>query len=127
MKIELNTLKPEPFSGTIAKRVQILLSYLNELNRCFSENGQLTERGQEIVSNYFQGDNALFTDESEPNKQRFKTQLTFRKPETNEPIFCPFHGKIKAGKQYRIHFNWPKENPTEPLYIVYIGPKITKH
>jgi hypothetical protein len=118
---------PEPFSGTIAERVQVLLSYLNELNACFGENGQLNKRGKEIIKTYFQGTKALFTDESETNKQHFKDALTFRKPHTDEKIFCPFHGKIKAGRQYRIHFNWPKEKPTEPLYIVYIGPKITKH
>ena len=123
----LDNLEPEPFSETIADRIQILLSYVNELNGCFDENGQLNKRGTEIIKNYFQGTKALFTDESETNKQHFKEALTFGKPRTDEKIFCPFHGKIKAGRQYRIHFNWPKEKPTEPLYIVYIGPKITKH
>jgi len=123
----LDNLEPEPFSRTIAERIQLLLSYVNELNGCFDENGQLNKRGKEIIKNYFQGNKALFTDESDTNKRHFKEALTFRKPHTNEKIFCPYHGKIKAGRQYRIHFNWPKEKPTEPLYIVYIGPKITKH
>lgn len=124
----LDPLDSEPFSETIAKKVRELLSILDELNTCFGEDGKFNCRGQEIVENYFHGDKALFSDESESNKNRFETALTFKKPGSarGETIFCPFHGKVKMGKQYRIHFNWPKEQSTNPLYIVYIGPKITK-
>jgi hypothetical protein len=41
-----------------------------------------------------------------------------------EKIFCTWHGKVKT-PQYRIHFSWPI-SAVAPLYVVYIGPKITK-
>ncbi len=37
---------------------------------------------------------------------------------------CFWHGKIKS-PQYRIHFSYPIEEDV-PLYIAYIGPKLTK-
>lgn len=120
-----NPLNMEPFSKNIADRIHVLLAILDELNACF-DNGSLNQRGEEIIRTYFHGENALFTDESDTNKVRFKKELTFKKPDNSkQTIFCPFHGKIRS-RQYRIHFNWPKQEPTEPLYIVYIGPKITK-
>jgi len=124
----LDVLNSEPFSESIAKRVRELLSILDELNTCFREDGKLNHRGQEIKRNYFEKEEALFTDSSDPEKRDFRDAMIFKKPNspTGETIFCPFHGKIKMGRQYRIHFNWPKEKPTDPLYIVYIGPKITK-
>lgn len=125
----LDPLDSEPFSEVIAKRVRELLSILNELNACFEEDGKLNCRGQEIVNNYFRREEPLFRDSSttEINNRIFQQRMTFKKPGSTigEKIFCPFHGVIKY-QQYRIHFNWPKEKPTDPLYIVYIGPKITK-
>ncbi|MDM8561093.1 hypothetical protein [Candidatus Parabeggiatoa sp. HSG14] len=115
-----------PFSKGFAEKIKELLAILDELNVCFEKNGSLNQCGQKIIQDHFQGDKALFTDESKPNKRKYKKELTFKKP-GGEEISCPFHGKIKFGREFRIHFNWPKEEPTEPLYIVYIGPKITKH
>lgn len=131
----VNILTPHPFVDSIAKRIQVLLKILNELTNRFDEDNQLDERSHEIIKNYFHGDTALFSDESDRNKTMFKDELTFSKPKgssndsikkekAEEKLFCPWHGKIKH-KQYRIHFNWPKKK-SEPLYIVYIGPKITK-
>jgi hypothetical protein len=119
----------EPFFTSIANRIKELLAILDELNICFDNNGCFNERGKEIITNYFCRKNALFTDESVTNKDKYEQELTFKKPNNGnagETIFCPFHGKIKS-RQYRIHFNWPKAKPTDPLYIVYIGPKITKN
>jgi hypothetical protein len=115
-----------PFSKGIAEKIKELLAILNELNACFEKKGSLNQRGKQIIQDYFCGDEALFSDESKSNKRKFLKELTFQKTDGKE-MFCPFHGKIKFGRQYRIHFNWPKkEEPTKPLYIVYIGPKITK-
>lgn len=124
----LDPLDSEPFSETIAKRVRELLSILDELNTCFGEDGKLNRRGQEIKRNYFEREKAQFTDSSVPEKRDFRDEMIFKKPNssTGETFSCPFHGKIKMGRQYRIHFSWPKEQPTDPLYIVYIGPKLTK-
>ncbi|MDM8548437.1 hypothetical protein QUF72_00105 [Desulfobacterales bacterium HSG2] len=129
----INMLTPHPFVDSIARRTMELLRILNELSVSFDEDDQLGKHGHEIITNYFHGDNALFSDESDKNKTEFKEKLTFIVPKESDTtkkeisekkIFCPWHGKIKH-KQYRIHFSWPKKKK-EPLYIVYIGPKITK-
>ncbi|OQW93112.1 MAG: hypothetical protein BWK79_12905 [Beggiatoa sp. IS2] len=124
----LDVLNSEPFSESIAERVKELLSILDELNTCFGKDGKFSSRGQEIKKNSFEKKKAIFTDSSDSEKHDFRDAMIFKKPDspTGETIFCPFHGKIKMGREYRIHFNWPKEKPTDPLYIVYIGPKITK-
>lgn len=113
-----------PFNSVIADSALKLLSILNELKVCFDEQGNRTERGHEIIQSFFHGDNALFSDESNSNKVAFGKELTFKNP-NGEPLFCPYHGKIRHGV-FRIHFSWPIRHK-ELLYIAYIGPKITKH
>ena len=49
--------------------------------------------------------------------------MTFKDPEGRE-LICFWHGKIKT-PQYRIHFSYPIEKGA-PLYIAYIGEKLTK-
>jgi hypothetical protein len=39
-------------------------------------------------------------------------------------LFCPWHGKVKI-EQMRMHFTFPIQRDM-PLYIAYIGPKLTK-
>lgn len=120
----LEFLGGQPF-GSLAKDIQLLLLVLDELNGCYNADGSLNQRGGDLIQLYFVGESPKFTDESDPNKVRFRAEMTFRRPGGTDEMFCPFHGKIKS-RQFRIHFNWPKENPTDPLYIVYIGPKLTK-
>jgi hypothetical protein len=112
-----------PFSKGIAEKIKELLAILDELNTCFETSGSLNQRGKQIIEDYFRGNDALFSGESVTNERKFHRELTFK---NKEEMFCPFHGKIKFGREYRIHFNWPKKESTDPLYIVYIGPKITK-
>jgi len=51
--------------------------------------------------------------------------MTFRHPEkADETIFCPWYGKVGT-PQLRVHFSWPVR-ADETLYVVYVGPKITK-
>lgn len=117
-------LKAEPFNSSIAKRVTELLEILNTLKTCFDAQGKMTKEGNEIRQKYFRKKDPVFSDESDSNKNDFEKDLTFNNPD-GDPIFCPFHGKIRH-RQFRLHFSWPiKYN--EPLYIAYIGPKITKH
>lgn len=79
-----------------------------------------------LIAAHFSGEKAWFTDESEGNKKKFASQMTFVDPlNSSMKIFCPFHGKIKT-PQYRIHFPWPMAQDEGVLRIVYIGPKITK-
>jgi hypothetical protein len=119
----LDALAGEPFNITIARRVLELLGILNTLKNSMDDKGAFTAKGHELLQNHFRGKKAAFSDESETNKQLFKQALTFRKPD-GEQIFCPYHGKI-GHRYFRIHHSWPIHQD-EPLYIAYIGPKITK-
>lgn len=118
-------LKGYPFVNSAAKRIIELLETLDKFKTCFDEQGQRTAEGQCIYQNHFVGNKAWFTDSSDSEKNEFKVDLTFKHPKTDtENLFCPWHGKIKT-PQLRIHFSWPI-SVTEPLYIVYVGPKLTK-
>lgn len=119
-----DSLTSEPFNQTIANTVMERLRVLNQLKTCFNDEGKLTPEGHKILHNYFQGERAWFSDESDSNKQKFKQELTFKKAD-GEEIFCPYHGKM-SHRYFRIHHSWPIRHE-EPLYIAYIGPKITKN
>jgi hypothetical protein len=74
---------------------------------------------------YFAGETPCFTDSSDTEKHEFQKKLTFPHPERpGETLFCPWHGKVKV-QQIRVHCSYPIRRD-EPLYIVYIGPKITR-
>lgn len=117
------TLKGEAFSTPIMERVMFQLKILNKLARCFNDRGQRTQSGHDIIQTYFTGNRAIFSDESNTNKDRFEKELTFTKPDGKE-IFCPYHGKTRH-RVFRLHFSWPIRH-NESVYIAYIGPKITK-
>jgi hypothetical protein len=119
----MNGLVSEPFNLVIAKQVERLLAILNQLKTCFDAQGRMTVEGHHILADHFQGDGAKFSDESDTNKQRFQNEMTFKTP-SGESIFCPYHAKISF-RYYRIHFSWPVGHD-EPLYVAYIGPKITR-
>ena len=74
---------------------------------------------------FFRRGKALFSDssDSEKNDANFRTAMTFKDPEGRE-LICFWHGKIKT-PQYRIHFSYPLKKGA-PLYIAYIGEKLTK-
>lgn len=115
----------QPFNKRAAERLLERLEVLAELKTSFDVNGQRTERGHAIYAKHFTGDKAWFSDSSDTEKVAFRRAMTFRHP-TNpaESLFCTWHGKVKS-PQLRIHFSWPIR-ANEPLYIVYVGPKITK-
>ena len=121
-----------PFVHGCAQRISAILKILNHLKTCFDENGKRTNEGQEIYQNFFTGKKgeggrgALFKDSSDTEKNDFKHGLTFPHPEKpGETLFCSWHGSIQT-PQYRVHFSYPIA-AHETLYIVYIGPKITKY
>lgn len=96
-----------------------------ELKQCVGDDDGLNAEGLEIQQNHFVGDKAWFTDSSDGEKREFKNELTFPHPERpGETLFCTWHGKVKT-PQMRVHFAYPLKR-NEPLYVVYIGPKITK-
>ena len=118
-------LRGHPFSKSVSNRLFQLLNVLHELKNCFNEHGERTSVGHEIYQKHFMGDKAWFSDSSEREKTAFVNELTFRHPGNyQESLFCTWHGKEKS-YQFRIHFSWPIRSD-KPLYVVYIGPKITK-
>ncbi len=118
-------LEGHPFVHGAAERIQILLRTLDDLSGCIDENGQRTPDGDRIYETYFKGNRPWFTDSSETEKNTFKGDLTFRCPDNpSEFMFCTWHGKVNSPK-LRVHFSWP--TPVDrPIYVVYVGPKITK-
>ena len=121
----VNTLKPQPFALHTAGKIEHLLRILDEFVSS-RKDGQNTNESQKILDNFFTGKRALFTDESNTNKAKFKRQLEFTDPDNPESkIFCPFHGKVSS-PAYRIHFKWPMKANDNCIKVLYIGPKITK-
>ncbi|AEI67312.1 hypothetical protein [Corallococcus macrosporus] len=116
----------EPYSYHVFQRAMELLGVLQQFLESHDAQGNSTEQTQAILSSYFQRGNGLFSDESNENKVKFRSELTFPDPENNSlRIFCPWHGKIRS-PQYRIHFLWPPATGVTKIKVVYLGPKITK-
>ena len=114
-----------PFAQSSAKTLVARLDVLSQLADARDKDGVQSIEGQQIYENYFTGENALFSDSSDQEKQRFREKLTFPHPERpDHQLFCPYHGKEKHS-QLRLHFSWPIQ-PGQPVYVVYIGPKLTK-
>ena len=113
-----------PFSKSliesIVKRLNILDKYVGTLDAF----GNRSTIGNEIYQEYFVGNKAWFSDSSDSEKDEFRNELTFTLPQTGSPrVLCSNHGKIKT-PQTRIHYHLePKE---QKVYVVYVGPKITK-
>jgi len=118
-------LRAQPFRHAVAESVLVRLDVLHRLKQCFKTDGSRTEQGHILYQRHFTGEKAWFSDESDTNKDRFRTDLTFPNPDhPGESLFCSWHGKVKS-PQYRIHFSWPVTADAR-VYVVYVGPKITK-
>lgn len=114
-----------PFAPGAAERIRVLLHTLNEFKGCFDAHGQRTAAGHRLYSEHFTGDKAWFSDSSDAEKAEFEKEMRFPYPEDpTQDLFCTWHGKVKT-QQIRIHFSWPIRSDV-PLYIMYVGPKITK-
>lgn len=121
LKNAFDALKKQPFSNHIVKELVHLLGVLQFLK----QNYGCGERWDEKHRLYFIAGNPRFSDSSDSEKRDFKKELTFCNPETgSRNLFCPWHGKIHS-PQIRIHFTYPIQND-KPLYVAYIGPKLTK-
>lgn len=85
-----------------------------------------TQKGHELYEQYFTGDGAWFSDSSDREKRDFENDMTFSHPDQNgATIFAPYHGKVQT-PQMRIHFSWPV-TADSPLYVLFVGDKITKY
>ena len=113
-----------PFARCSAERILVLLGILNRLALCHSSDGVNAE-GHRLFQNHFTGENGLFADSSDTEKRAFRNELTFPHPERNgEHLFCTWHGKERSST-LRLHFSWPIQF-SKPVYVVYVGPKLTK-
>ena len=115
----------QPFAPGAANRILVLLRVLDHLMGSVDSSGRRSDEGNRIYQDHFMGDKAWFSDSSDSEKARFEKELTFPNPNVaGEHLFCTWHGKVNE-PPLRIHFAWP-ERPGDPLYVVYIGLKITK-
>lgn len=118
-------LRGHPFVDGAANRLLSRLETLNRFTACFDEHGRRTPEGQRLYDDHFTGEKAWFSDSSETEKREFQRELTFRHPiQEGATLFCPWHGKVKT-PQFRVHFSWPVR-ADERVYVVYVGPKITR-
>ena len=118
-------LSGHPFGKGAAERLLSRLTILQDIKNCFDVHGRRTPEGHEIYRKHFTGDKAWFSDSSGTEKADFRMNLTFPHPtKPGEFLFCTWHAKVKT-PQLRIHFSWPIR-ASEPFFIVYVGPKITK-
>ncbi len=124
-------LNGHPFVPGAAQRLLFIFDTLHRFRACFDADGQRTPEGHAMYRDYFTGQKggggrgSLFTDSSDDEKRTFETEMTFKHPEdASKTLFCPWHGKVQT-PQLRVHFSWPVRANT-PLYVVYVGPKITK-
>lgn len=124
-------LRGVPFYPGAASRILFLLDILSKLKSCFDENGKRTPEGHEIYQHHFTGrkggggKGADFKDSSDTEKTDFANKLSFKHPgKPGEKLICPWHGSVQT-PQLRIHFSMPITKE-EPLYIIYVGEKITK-
>lgn len=118
-------LEGHPFVLGAAERIRVLLFTLDKLRGCFDEAGQRTPEGDRIYAEHFVGEKAWFSDSSPSEKHDFESELTFPHPENaGKYLLCGWHGKVKT-PQIRIHFSWPI-SANQPVFVVYVGPKLTK-
>lgn len=114
-----------PFVPGAAHRILQRLDVLERIIGCVNERGERTAEGHRLYQDHFTGDKGWFSDSSDTEKNEFQAALTFHHPDIDgQTLFCPWHGKVKT-PQLRIHFSWPVSSE-EQLYVVYVGPKMTK-
>lgn len=118
----IDDLLPRPFHNGIAERLLQLLTILDRISSEIDAAGELTQAGMKLVQLHFVGRKALFSSEDSNGTDVFM----FTDPDGRADLECPWHGKIKMGGQFRIHFQWPKPKGQSRLKVVYIGEKLTK-
>lgn len=118
-------LEGKPFFLAAANSIIDLLSVLSKFKAAHLTSSRRTSEGDLLYQQYFTGERAWFSDSSAREKVDFREKMTFPHPEkSSEKIFSPFHGKVQT-PQMRIHFTWPITAEL-PLYVLYVGDKITK-
>lgn len=114
-----------PFRRSAASRILELLRILDRFAAAFRVDGSRSREGHGIYRDHFTGDNAVFSDSSPTEKREFGQKLTFAHPdEPDQDLPCTWHGKIRT-MTLRMHFSWPVRYG-QPVYVMYIGQKITR-
>ena len=114
-----------PFVYSAANRMLALFAILDQFAGEFYDDGVRTPEGHKLYQDYFTGDRARFSDSSETEKRNFRRELTFSHPaDRNTRQLFTWHGKVNHPVM-RFHFSWPVRHG-EPVYVVYVGPKLTK-
>lgn len=112
-----------PFNRSAAHSMLRLLLVLHRL-AVEVQNGSRTAEGNRKYQQFFTGKTALFSDSSKREKSKFRNELTFPHPDgPRSTLFCPWHGKERH-LLLRVHFSWPIR-AGEPVYVVYVGRKLT--
>ena len=115
----------QPFVPGVANRIISRLDVLDKLAGSVDEFGRRTPEGERLYQDHFTGDKGWFSDSSDTEKNEFRSQMLFPHPEqAGSYLFCTWHGKINH-PPFRIHFDWPIR-PGNPLYVAYVGLKITR-
>ena len=115
-----------PFVSKAAQDILSRLETLDQLKTCFDSEGNRTAEGSRLYQKHFTGDRAWFSPSSPTEQSKFKTEMTFPHPDIlGKDLFCPWHGKVNYHPPLRIHFSWPV-TAADPLYVVYVGPKLTR-
>ncbi len=121
----IDRLEGVPFKVSSANRLCVLLNILDQIARAVSPKGRYTSESRRLYEEYFKGGKSWFSDSSTQEKNLFRKELKFDHPDSQgDTLFCPWHGKENY-LTLRLHFSWPIK-AGQPLYIVYIGPKLTK-
>jgi hypothetical protein len=124
----IQSLDGHPFVPGAAERFQELLKVLDTMQSNVGPDDHLQSRGMELFQNHFVGGKnkkVWFSDSSDGEKSTFRQELSFPDPEQpGTTMSCTWHGKVKIN-QMRVHFTFPFRHD-HPLYVVYIGPKLTK-
>ena len=118
-------LKRLPFRRAAATRILELLGILDQFSECFNADGSRSNVGNRIYQDHFTGTNAVFSDSSRTEKQKFRQELRFPHPsQADQVLQCTWHGKVRT-MSLRMHFSWPVRYG-RPVYVMYIGQKITR-
>ena len=120
-----NPLRALPFRRSAASRILELLRILDRFAEAFRPDGSRSREGHRIYRDYFTGKNAVFSDSSSTEKREFRKKLIFPHPvESDQVLPCTWHGKVRT-MTLRMHFSWPVRYG-KPVYVMYIGQKITR-
>jgi len=116
------TLGHFPYMPAAGRRIIELLKVLQRIKAEMDGTGQLSTTGLGLRNEFFTGQRAWFSDESESRKGK-PQKFTFPDPDGGNDIVCFWHGKVSTAA-IRVHFDWPIKPRTRRIRIVYIGPHI---